>query len=248
MSEGKVYLVGAGPGDPELLTLRAHRILRGADVVLFDRLVTPEILAEANPAAELIYAGKEAGEQDSVQPWIIEQMIAHARRGKTVVRLKGGDPCVFGRGGEEWQALVEQGVAVEIVPGLSSSISVPESAGIPLTFRGVARAFTVVTGQCRGGVETNWAAYAGVDTLVVLMGVATRAQIAEALIRAGRNAGEPVAFVERGTTPDERVVAATLGEVAAGLIEVESPAVFVIGEVVRLREQLSACAQLAAAR
>jgi uroporphyrin-III C-methyltransferase len=122
---GKVYLVGAGPGNPDLLTVKALRVLREAGVVLYDRLVAPEILAEANPGAILIYAGKNAGEQDSIQPWIVEQMVGHARGGKTVVRLKGGDPCVFGRGGEEWQALVDEGIEVEIVPGVSAAIAVP---------------------------------------------------------------------------------------------------------------------------
>ena len=140
-------------------------------MVLFDRLVTPEILAEANPSAELIYAGKQAGEQETAQPWIIEQMTAYAAGGSTVVRLKGGDPFVFGRGAEEWQALAEQGIDVEIVPGLSSAVAVPESAGIPLTFRGVARAFMVVTGQGTRGYEPDWREYATVDTLVILMGV-----------------------------------------------------------------------------
>ena len=240
---GKVYLVGAGPGDPDLLTVKAHRILRGADVVLFDRLVTPEILADANPDAVLLYAGKQAGEQDLVQPRIIEQMVLHARRGKTVVRLKGGDPCVFGRGGEEWRALIEQEVEVEVVPGLSSAIAVPETAGIPLTYRGVARAFAVITGQCRRGEETDWASFAAIDTLVILMGVAERVRIAQALIRAGRSCAEPVAFIERGTTRDERAVTATLGDVAAGTVEVDSPAVFIAGEVVRLREELKVFAE-----
>jgi uroporphyrin-III C-methyltransferase len=242
---GKVYLVGAGPGDPELLTVKAQKILRSAEVVLFDRLVSEEILAEANPDAVLLYAGKQAGEQDTVQPWIVRQMILHAQQGKTVVRLKGGDPCVFGRGGEEWQALIEQGIDVEIVPGLSSAIAVPEVAGIPLTFRGVARAFAVVTGQCRHGDETDWGNFAGLDTLVILMGVSERASIAQALIRSGRSAAEPAAFIERGTTRDERVVTTTLGEVAGGTVEVESPAVFVVGEVVRLRKELAAYAALA---
>jgi uroporphyrin-III C-methyltransferase len=242
---GKVYLIGAGPGDPDLLTVKAHRILRSAEVVLYDRLVTPEILAEANPDADLIYAGKHAGEQETVQPWIIEQMILHAERGKTVVRLKGGDPCVFGRGGEEWQALAGHGIDVEIVPGLSSAIAVPEAAGIPVTFRGVARSFAVVTGHCGLGGETDWAKLSGVDTLVILMGVSGRAGIAQELIRAGRSAAEPVAFIERGTTHDECVVTATLEEVADGAVEVEAPAVFIVGEVVRLREELARCTELA---
>ncbi len=242
---GKVYLVGAGPGDPELLTLKAHRLLAGADVVLYDRLVTPEILAVARPGVQLVYAGKQAGEQDAVQPWIIEQMARHAAAGRTVVRLKGGDPCVFGRGGEEWQALVEQGIDVEIVPGLSSAIAVPEVAGIPVTFRGVARAFAVVTGHGTRGLEPDWKQYAAVDTLVILMGVGERASIARALIGAGRSASEPAAFIENGTRPDERVVVATLEDVAAGRVDVASPAVFVVGEVVRLREQLARTAEFA---
>ncbi len=237
--------MGAGPGDPELLTVKAQRILREADIVLFDRLVTPEILAEANPRAELIYAGKQAGEQEKIQPWIIEQMVRYAGQGKTVVRLKGGDPCVFGRGGEEWQALVEQGIDVEIVPGLSSAIAVPEAAGIPLTFRGVARAFTVITGHHAPGSEPDWAQFAAVDTLVILMGVSQRAPIARALIAAGRRADEPAAFIENGTRADERVVVTTLAEVAAGTARVDSPAVFVVGEVVRLREELARAGEFA---
>lgn len=234
----KVYLIGAGPGDPDLLTVKAQRILRFADVILYDRLVSPEILAAANPDAEFVYAGKHAGEQDAVQQRIVEQMIGHARRGLVVVRLKGGDPCVFARGAEEWSILREQGVDVEMVPGVSSAISVPGLAGIPVTYRGVARSFTVVTGHCRNNDEIDWARYAAADTLVILMGVSERARIARALIGAGRSAAEPVAFIERGSTPDERTVVATLGEVAAGHVEVEAPAVFVAGEVVRFRTQL----------
>ncbi|HVX66970.1 MAG TPA: uroporphyrinogen-III C-methyltransferase [Bryobacteraceae bacterium] len=242
---GKVYLVGAGPGDPELLTVRAARLLREAEVILYDRLVAPEILAEANPRAALVYAGKQAGEQETAQPWILEQMIRYAEEGRRVVRLKGGDPFVFGRGAEEWHALAERGIEVEVVPGLSSAVAVPESAGIPLTFRGIARAFTVVTGQGTRGFEPDWREYAQVDTLIILMGVAGRARIAGALIAAGRPADEPVAFVENGTTRDERVVTSTLEQVAAGEVDVSSPAVFVVGEVVRLREQMARTAEFA---
>ncbi|MGE5647600.1 MAG: uroporphyrinogen-III C-methyltransferase [Acidobacteriota bacterium] len=242
---GKVYLVGAGPGALDLLTVKALRILRSADVVLYDRLITPEILAQAGPGAELIYAGKHAGEQEEIQARILEQMIRHAERGRTVARLKGGDPCVFGRGGEEWRALAERGIDVEIVPGVSAAVAVPEAAGIPVTFRGVARSFAVVAGHCGRGGEIDWTRLAGVDTLVILMGVAGRAGIASELIRAGRNAAEPVAFIERGTTRDERVVTSTLAEVAAGKVEVEAPAVFVAGEVVGLREELVRYAELA---
>lgn len=234
----KVYLIGAGPGDPDLLTVKAQRILRSADVILYDRLVSPEVLATANPEAEFLYAGKHAGEQDAVQQWIVEQLIEHARRGRVVVRLKGGDPCVFARGAEEWGILREQGVEVEMVPGVSSAISVPALAGIPVTYRGVSRGFTVVTGHRCGDEGTDWTHYAAVDTLVILMGVSERTGIARALIDAGRSASEPAAFIERGSTPDERTIVATLGEIAAGRVKVEAPAVFVIGEVVRIRKQL----------
>jgi uroporphyrin-III C-methyltransferase len=243
----QVYLIGAGPGDPELLTVKAQRILQSAEVVLYDRLVSPEVLAVANAAAELLYAGKGVGEQDEVQQWIVDRMLEYARRGRIVVRLKGGDPCVFGRGAEEWLILREQGIEVEMVPGLSSAIAAPGIAGIPVTHRGVSHGFAVVTGHCRGDEGTDWARYAAVDTLVILMGVSGRARIARALMAAGRGAGEPVAFIERGSTPGQRIIVATLGEVAEGQVEVESPAVFVAGEVVRVRERLLDCACAASA-
>jgi uroporphyrin-III C-methyltransferase len=245
-SSGKVYLIGAGPGDPDLLTVKALRVLRAADVVLYDRLVSPEVLALADPGAAFLYAGKHAGEQEPVQQWIVEQMVAHARRGCTVARLKGGDPCVFGRAGEEWQALRAEGIEVELVPGISSAVAVAGLAGIPVTFRGLSRAFAVVTGHCQDPAETEWSRYAAVDTLVILMGVKHRAAIAGELIRAGRPPEEPAAFIERGTTAEERVVTATLGEIAAGGIQVEAPAVFVVGRVVALRRELTAEALLSA--
>jgi uroporphyrin-III C-methyltransferase len=239
---GKVLIVGAGPGDPELLTIKAHRALQRADVIVYDRLVSPEILELANPRAERIYAGKHEGEQDRVQAWILRLLVEHASRSKVVVRLKGGDPMVFGRGAEEWAFLAEHGIDVDIVPGISSAVSAPAVAGIPLTFRGVAASFAVVTGHCRDGENTAWEGYAGVDTLVVLMGVKNRACIAGRLITAGRAPDTPAAFVENGTTPREHVVVTTLGEVARGGVEVEAPAVFVIGEVVRLRARLAEAA------
>lgn len=235
---GKVYLVGAGPGDPELLTLKALRVLQQADVVLFDRLVSQELLALLPPAAERVYVGKEVGNQQGRQGWIIDLLASYAHQGKTVVRLKGGDPLVFGRGGEEWQALRKQGVEVELVPGITSAVGVPGRAGIPLTFRGIASAFAVVTGHCQEGHVQDWSAYARVETLVVLMGVGRRQAIAQALIAAGRDAEEPVAFIERGTTPSERVIVATLAMVADGVVQVTAPAVWVIGAVVNCRETL----------
>lgn len=235
---GKVYLVGAGPGDPDLLTVRACRVLERAEVVLYDRLVSPEVLALANRQAELIYAGKNEGEQHQAQDRINEQLLAQARRGKLVVRLKGGDPLVFGRGAEEWRLLIRHGIEVEVVPGLSSALAVPNSAGIPLTFRGLARAFAVITGHCATEGPIDWRRYAAVETLVILMGVHRRAEIAAELIQAGREPGEPAAFIERGTTPDERVILTTLAEIAAGKIDVAPPAVFVVGQVVEFSREL----------
>lgn len=241
---GKVYLVGGGPGDPDLLTVRAVRILQRADVVLYDRLVSPEVLALANPEAELIYAGKNEGEQHAAQRWINDQLLAHARRGRLVVRLKSGDPLIFGRGAEEWQFIAGHGIDVEVIPGLSSALAVPNVVGIPLTFRGVSRAFAVITGHCEKDAPTEWHRYASVDTLVILMGVRRRVQIASELIEAGRDPREPAAFIERGTTPAARVVITTLSEIAAGAIDVTPPAVFVVGNVVELSRELVDCDRL----
>jgi len=229
---GKVWLVGAGPGDPELLTLAAYRVLQCADVVLYDRLVSAEILACVRPGAQFVYLGKEEGEQESVQRRIHSLMAEYARQYETVVRLKGGDPMVFGRGGEEWAFLVDRGIDVEFIPGLSCATAVPGLAGIPLTLRGVSRSFAVITGRTAVGRPILWDQYADVDTLVILMGVRDRSAIAQALIAGGRPPDQPVAFIERGATPFERKVVATLREVAAGQVEVNSPAVFLVGEVV----------------
>jgi uroporphyrin-III C-methyltransferase len=237
----KVYLVGAGPGDPDLLTVKARRILRDADVVLYDRLVSAEVLAVASSDAELIYVGKHEGEQESTQKLILDLMVNHARRGRRVARLKGGDGCVFGRAGEECLALTRAGIDVEVVPGVSSALAAPTLAGIPLTFRNVSRGFAVVTGHCAGRTPIDWRDWARIDTLVILMGVKNRAAIASALIDAGRRSDEPAAFVERASTAGQRVVETTLGEVARGAVEVEAPAVFVIGAVAALRAELAAC-------
>ena len=244
----KAYIVGAGPGDPGLLTLRAFQLIQAADVVLYDRLVSPQILALVPPHVEQVYAGKVQGEQAAVQQFISRMLIEYARSGRTVVRLKGGDPLVFGRGAEEWRLLREAGIDVELVPGVSSATSVTGLAGIPPTFRGIADGFAVVTGHLRNESDpVDWSKYAAVDTLIILMGVRTRAQIARELIRHGRPSSQPVAFVEKGATPEERVVLASLGEVADGLVEVENPAVFVAGEVVRLRPFLKAAIEHVAA-
>ena len=236
---GKVYLVGAGPGDPDLLTRKAARILALADVVLYDRLVDDAILELVSPDAELIYVGKRVGEQHKVQETIFELLADHARQGKTVVRLKGGDPLVFGRGAEEWSYLLELGIDVELVPGISSATSVPALAGIPVTYRGISHGFAVVTGHCMEGLIQDWSRYARIDTLVVLMGSRQRVHIAQSLIDAGRDPDQPVAFIENGSTMQQRIVESSLSDVAAGNVNVENPAVFVIGDVVSLRTQLT---------
>ncbi len=235
---GKLYLIGAGPGDPELLTLKAARILRTCDVIVYDRLVSAEVLSFARSDAERIYAGKHAGEQACAQSRIFELIRSRASQGKTIARLKGGDPLVFGRGAEEWLFALDHGIQVELIPGVTSAVSVPGLAGIPLTFRGVSESFAVITGHCREGLAQEWSKYAAIDTLIILMGAANRGFIAKGLIAAGRDSSQPVAFIERGTLDYERIIESTLAAVAAGEVEVTSPAVFVIGEVVRLRELL----------
>lgn len=239
---GKVYLVGAGPGDPELLTLKAARIIGQADVIIYDRLVTAEVLTLAREDAVIIFAGKRQGQQQAIQSEIFQLLEAWSRRSAIVVRLKGGDPMVFGRGAEEWMYLAERGIEVELVPGVSAALAVPALAGIPLTCRGIAASFAVIAGHRQNLQAPDWRQYRNLDTLVVLMGVENRRSIANHLIEAGRRRDEPVAFITRGTTDRQQITTSTLGVVAAGLDgEVESPAIFLIGEVVRLRDRL-ACA------
>jgi uroporphyrin-III C-methyltransferase len=238
---GIVYLVGAGPGDPELMTVRGLRCLRAADAVLYDRLVSREILAEIPPTAERIDVGKETGHSQWGQEDINGLLVSLAREGRTVVRLKGGDPFVFGRGGEEALACRAAGIPCEVVPGVSSAVSVPALAGIPVTHRGVAGSFAVVTGHCMGGDRVDWQALARLDTLVVLMGLARLPELAALLQSHGRAADTPAAVISRGTLPDERVVAGTLADIAERAAEagLAAPATLVVGEVVRLREQLA---------
>jgi len=240
---GRVYLVGAGPGDPELLTLRALRVLRQADVVLYDRLIHPALRGFA-PQAEWIDVGRAPGQPAEKDLRTFELMRAYAQAGRTVVRLKGGDPMIFGRGAEEWAFLVAHGIPVEVVPGVSSALALPALAGIPLTHRELSHGFAVVAGHTATG-EPDWSRYARVDTLVILMGVEGRRRIAQSLIEAGRPPEEPTAFIERGTWPEERIVAAPLEQVAEGAVAVSPPAVWVVGAVVALRSilkpEVSAC-------
>lgn len=240
----RIYLVGAGPGRRDLLTLRAAEVLALAEVVLYDRLVSSEVLAMVRPGALLVDAGKEHGRQEEMQQRILLELEEYARHFRHVVRLKGGDPMVFGRGAEEWRWLRGRGWDVELVPGVTSALSVPSLAGIPPTFRGLARSFAVVAGHACGGDGVDWAALARVDTLIILMGVARRAEIAASLIRAGRDPQEPAAFIENGTLPEERILVTDLETLAAGGVDIASPAVLVVGHVVRLREALVEAAML----
>jgi uroporphyrin-III C-methyltransferase len=236
---GIVYLVGAGPGDPELITVRGLKCLQRADVVVYDRLVDPSLLDEAPARARRVYAGKSPGREALRQEEIEALLVRHARAGRVVVRLKGGDPFVFGRGGEEALTCAAAGVPCEVVPGVSSALAAPASAGIPLTHRGVASGFAVVTGHCLGEDRVDWAALARIETLVVLMGAARLAEIAALLLRHGRPASDPVAVIERATLPGSRVWTGTLAELAGGeILEIGSPATLVVGEVVRVRESL----------
>jgi uroporphyrin-III C-methyltransferase len=228
-----VYLVGAGPGDPELLTIRGAKLLARADVVVYDRLVAAEILDLVNPTAVRFDVGKIPGQpqkQDEINALLIEHGATH----ETVVRLKGGDPFVFGRGGEEALALADAGIPCEVVPGLSSSVAAAAVAGIPVTHRGIATSFTVVTGhRMAGEVDVDWDALGRAGgTIVVLMGVTRKAEIAERLLRSGRPFDEPVAVIHRGTQPQQRVVATTLEKL--GDTEIAPPSVIVIGPVAGL--------------
>ena len=243
MSQGKVVLVGAGPGDPELITLRGLRWLRRAEVIVYDQLSTPALLDEAPEDALRIFAGKSAGRHYLEQSAINAILIHHARRGRLVVRLKGGDPFVFGRGGEEMLACARAGVAVEVVPGVSAAIAVPAAAGIPVTHRGFASSFAVVTGHedpAKPESAVDWERLAmAVDTLVILMGVGTLPRITARLLAAGRSGDTPAAVIHRGTTQAEETVVGTLGDIAARAAEIQAPAVIVIGEAVAFRPLLA---------
>ncbi|WP_051825158.1 uroporphyrinogen-III C-methyltransferase [Kitasatospora aureofaciens] len=235
-----VALVGGGPGDPDLITVRGRRLLADADVVVADRLAPRELLAELPEDIEVIDASKIPYGRQMAQEAINRALIEHAEAGKFVVRLKGGDPYVFGRGGEELLACAEAGIPVTVVPGISSSISVPETAGIPVTHRGLTQEFTVVSGHVGPDDPrsvTNWQAVAGMSgTLVLLMAVDKIGAIAAKLVEHGRRADTPVAVVQEGTTAAQRRVDATLGTVAA-VVEAEGvkpPAVIVVGDVVNV--------------
>lgn len=242
MTVGKVYLVGAGPGAPDLITLRAVNTLQKAQVLLYDRLANPEIMRHAPDTAEKIYVGKTPGEdQEARQRRIHALMIGHAQSGKTVVRLKGGDPFVFGRGGEEILQLRNAGIEAEMVPGISSCIAAPASAMIPVTYRGVASSFGVFAARPGAGAqydEIDWRVAAGMETAVFLMGVERLPRIVDRLTAMGRSPETPVAVVEKAHTPQEKVVTGTLADIMEKAGDVRPPATIIVGHVVGVREML----------
>jgi uroporphyrin-III C-methyltransferase/precorrin-2 dehydrogenase/sirohydrochlorin ferrochelatase len=244
---GRVALVGGGPGDPDLLTVRARRLLRQADVVVADHLAPAGVLEGLDADVEVKYAGKRPGQHSLTQEQINRYLVARAQEGLLVVRLKGGDPFLLGRGGEEALACIEAGIPVEVVPGVTSALAVPAAAGIPVTQRGVTASVLVVSGHQGPAPVLRAAAEAAPDaTLVVLMGTATLAETAAALVAAGRPAATPAAVISRGWTPQQRTEVGTLADIAdrAGA---SSPAVVVVGEVVALRAQLGDLARCSAA-
>lgn len=239
-NKGKVYIMGAGPGDLELLTLKGKRAIEEADCVVYDRLINPRILDFAKKDAEMIYLGKGNTEGGVIQDEINRTIVTKALEGKTVARVKGGDPFVFGRGGEEIQSLFDNGISFEVIPGITSSISVPAYAGIPVTHRGVARSFHVFTGHTmEDGTWHNFEAIAKLEgTLVFLMGIKTLPIIVSDLVKNGKNPETPVAIIEKGATADQRVTVGTLENIIEKAKErkIVPPAITIIGEVVNLRE------------
>ncbi len=243
-AKGKVYLIGAGPGDPGLITVKGLSCIQNADVVVYDYLAAPSLLTKASPHAEIIYVGKKGGDHTLSQDKINSLIAEKAKAGKTVARLKGGDPFIFGRGGEEAEVLVREGVAFEIVPGVTSAIAAPAYAGIPLTHREFTSTLTLVTGHEDPGKDAssiNWTCLAaGVGTLVFLMGVKNLPQIVHQLVLNGKSPQTPVALVQWGTTARQRTVTGTLETIVDSVSEAKlsSPAIIVVGEVVTLREKL----------
>lgn len=240
---GKVYIIGAGPGDAGLITLKAIDCLRLADIVIYDNLVNEELLKYAPTHARFIYAGKKGGDHTLSQTEINNILVKESLAGNTVARLKGGDPFIFGRGGEEAEELVAQGVPFEVVPGVTSAIAVPAYAGIPLTHRGLSSTVAFITGHedpTKEKSDIDWQALAGISTLVFLMGVKNLGQITKELIQRGKSPDTPAALIRRGTTPQQEVITGTLANIAilAHANEFKPPAILVVGKVIDLRDTL----------
>ena len=241
---GKVYLVGAGPGDPGLFTIKGLALLRTADVVMYDALANPELLKECKQGAELIDAGKRARDHHLSQWQTNELLVEKAKEGKLVVRLKGGDPFLFGRGAEEAEELRKAGAEVHVVPGVSSSISVPELAGIPVTHRDHASLVTFITGHEKADRETDridWKSLVGGHgTLVIMMGLGNAGTISKELISGGMSPDMPAAVISKGSTPDQKVVVTKVSDLEQAIKEnaIEPPGIIVVGEVAKMREVL----------
>jgi len=241
--QGKVYIVGAGPGDPELITVKGARCLLRADVIVHDYLVGKEIVRRAGKNTRLVYVGKIGGNHSISQENLNKLLVEEALKGNTVVRLKGGDPFIFGRGGEEAEFLEEKGIPFEVIPGITSAISVPAYAGIPLTHRKITSTLAFITGHEdpeKAESRINWEKISSIETIVFLMGVRNLSGIASNLMENGRSPDTPVALIRWGTTPDQETLTGTLGDIAALAKEKGflAPAVFVVGNVVNLREKL----------
>lgn len=240
---GKVYIVGAGPGDPELITLKAIKYIQEADVILYDRLVNKELLSIAKKGAELIYCGKLPNYHTMKQETINYFLIRYAKNGKVVTRLKGGDPFLFGRGGEEAEALASHRIPFEIVPGVTSGIAAAAYAGIPVTQRELSTSVAFVTGHLKDDKKEDekWESLAkGIDTLAIYMGVGNLPYIKEQLIKNGKSENTPVALVNWGTTEIQKTVTGTLANIVDVVKEekIENPSMIIIGEVVRYREKI----------
>jgi len=240
---GRVFLVGAGPGDPELLTMKAYRLLQQAQVVLYDRLVSEAIMALVPDGCETIYVGKRRADHSVPQEGINQLLVKHAQRGKRVIRLKGGDPFIFGRGGEEIETLAEEGVAFEVVPGITAANGCSAYSGIPLTHRDYAQSVQFVTGQLKdGSIGLNWPELISEGkTLVFYMGLKSLPVICEQLVANGMDGAMPVALVEKGSTPEQRVHCSTLDSMPEllGRSSIASPSLFIVGRVVSLAEKLA---------
>lgn len=239
----KVYIVGAGPGDPDLITVKGLASIQKADVILYDRLINRELLEHAKEGAQLIYCGKLPDYHAMKQETINRFLVKHAKQGKIVTRLKGGDPFIFGRGAEEAAALRENGIPYEIVPGITSGIAAPAYAGIPVTHRELSSSFAIVTGHAKEGKaeSARWKSLAqGIDTLAIYMGVGNLPYIVNQLTSNGKDAETPVALVHWGTTARQETVTGTLSNIVEVATEkqVKNPSMIIVGEVVRLREDL----------
>ncbi|MGA1939677.1 uroporphyrinogen-III C-methyltransferase [Arcobacter sp. YIC-310] len=238
---GKVYLTGAGPGDIELMTIKALKVVQNADVIIYDRLANSEILKEAKKDVKLIFVGKEKGNHRVPQDEINELIFQNALKYENVVRLKGGDPFVFGRGGEEALYLKQRDIEFEIIPGVTSAISVPAYAGIPITHRGITPSFRVVTGHRKSSdniAKINWDSFIEDETIVFLMGLHNIELIVSKLLEVGKKEDYPSAIISNGTTKNQKVITGTLKDIVSKSKEAQSPAIIIVGEVVNLRNEL----------